>query len=134
MESQEKEREDPIEDDSQRISLERILKPSFKVQKKSINPISTIGDMAPFGVCSTTSAKNLDTALKSTSSPIMEGTPFRVSITPHVPIGEEVGDDLEGEENYDSPYFADVLKNDSCHSPPLTRGRKSHKEHTEKEA
>jgi hypothetical protein len=59
----------------------------------------------------------------------MDGTLFRVSTTPHVAIGEEVGDGKEGEEISNSPSFADVLKKDSRHSPPLTRGKKSHKEH-----
>jgi hypothetical protein len=49
-------------------------------------------------------------------------------------LGRRFGDEKEGEENSNSPSFADVLKKDSCHSPPLTRGRKSHKEHREKEA
>jgi hypothetical protein len=134
LESQEEEREDLVEDDSQWINLERILEPSFKVQKKSVNSVSNIGDMPPSGVCATTSAKNPDSTLKATTSPILDGTPLRVSTTPHAPIGEEVGGDLEGEENSNSPSFADVLKKDSCHSPPLTRGKKSHKELREKEA
>jgi hypothetical protein len=133
LESQEEEQEDLVEDDSRRISSEHILKPSFKFQKESINLVSNIRDIPPSKVCATTSMKNPDTTLKSMTSPIMEGTPFRVSITPH-PIGELVGDVLEGEENYNSPSFADVLKMDSHHSPPLTRGRKSHKKRREKEA
>jgi len=58
----------------------------------------------------------------------MDQTPFRVSATPQPNIGEEVGDGKEGEEIYNSPSFADVLKKDTYHSPPLTRGRKSHKD------
>jgi len=46
---------------------------------------------------------------------------------PHAPVGEEVGDEREGEENYNSPSFVDVLKKDSLPSPSLTRGGKSNK-------
>jgi hypothetical protein len=76
--------------------------------------------------------KNSNTTLKSIESAIVDGTPFRVSTTPHAPIGAEVDDGKEGEDNSNSPSFVDVLKNDSCHSPPLKRERKYNKEHREK--
>ena len=64
----------------------------------------------------------------------MDGTPFKVLETPQPPIGEEVSDGKEGEENSNSSCFVAILKNNSRRSPPLTRGRKSHKERRVKEA
>lgn len=76
--------------------------------------------------------KNSKPTPKALAPPIKDGTPFQVSATPL--IGEEVGDEMEDEENSNSPSFADVLNKDSRHSPPLIRGRKSNKECREKEA
>jgi hypothetical protein len=94
-----------------------------------VNLVSNMGEMPTSGVCASTSAKNSNSTPKATTSPIMDGTPFRVSVAPEVPIGEEVGDGKEGEKIYNSPSFVDVLKMILCHSPPLNRGGKSHKEH-----
>jgi hypothetical protein len=61
--------------------------------------------------------------------------PIGVSTTPHEnpSVGEEIGDSWEGEDPK-SPSFTEILKKNPRPSPPLTRGRKSNKNHREKEA
>lgn len=50
LESQEEELEDPTEDESQRINLERNPEPLLKVQKKLVNSVSNMGNTPTYGV------------------------------------------------------------------------------------